>query len=236
MIPASIPRAALVTGGAARLGRAIALALAEAGFAVAVHYRSAPEAAEATAAELRRFGVGATTLQAELGVEGQTTSLVARATEALGPIGVLVNNASLFERDSWDDATRASWDSHLEPNLRAPFVLSQSFARALPVAAEGVVINMLDVSGVGVGTAYPGEWHRAWADAAEHRRERCGVCPAAGAIAAWTWGDGGRGWAGGDRHLVAAVTDRADAGPGWWAAPAVTRQKSMQRPLCSQSP
>ena len=143
-IPASIPRAALVTGGAARLGRAIALALAEAGFAVAVHYRSAPEAAEATAAELRRFGVSVTTLQAELGNEVETASLVAQATEALGPIGVLVNNASLFERDSWDDATRASWDSHLEPNLRAPFVLSQSFARALPVEAEGVVINMLD--------------------------------------------------------------------------------------------
>lgn len=144
MISASIPRAALVTGGARRLGRAIALALAEARFAVAVHYRSAPEAAEATAAELRRLGCAATTLRADLNDEQQTTSLLARATEALGPIGVLVNNASLFHRDSWDDATRASWDRHLEPNLRAPFVLSQGFARALPADAEGVVINMLD--------------------------------------------------------------------------------------------
>ncbi len=144
MVPASIPRAALVTGGAARLGRAVALALAEAGFAVAVHYRSAPEAAEATAAELRQLGVAAATLPAELGDEAQTTSLLERAADALGPIGVLVNNASLFDRDSWNDVTRTSWDSHLEPNLRAPFVLSQGFARALPAGAEGVVINMLD--------------------------------------------------------------------------------------------
>ena len=57
---------------------------------------------------------------------------------------MLVNNASVFERDEWHDATRASWDRHIEPNLRAPFVLMQDFARALPAAAEGVVINMLD--------------------------------------------------------------------------------------------
>jgi NAD(P)-dependent dehydrogenase (short-subunit alcohol dehydrogenase family) len=63
---------------------------------------------------------------------------------ALGPLGVLVNNASTFERDEWDDATRESWDRHLEPNLRAPFVLAQAMARALPQAAEGVVVNLLD--------------------------------------------------------------------------------------------
>ncbi|GAC1481631.1 MAG: hypothetical protein NVS2B11_06950 [Acetobacteraceae bacterium] len=63
---------------------------------------------------------------------------------ALGPVGVLVNNASAFERDEWDGATRASWDAHLEPNLRAPFVLMQGLGRSLPASAEGVVINMLD--------------------------------------------------------------------------------------------
>ena len=57
---------------------------------------------------------------------------------------MLVNNASTFERDEWPDATRASWDAHLEPNLRAPFVLTQHFARALPPDAHGVVINMID--------------------------------------------------------------------------------------------
>ena len=74
----------------------------------------------------------------------QTTTLLPRVTASFGPVGVLVNNACPFERDEWHDATRASWDAHIEPGLRAPFVLMQQFARVLPEAAEGVVINMLD--------------------------------------------------------------------------------------------
>ena len=57
---------------------------------------------------------------------------------------MLVNNASVFERDEWQDADRVSWDRHIEPNLRAPVVLMQAFAAALPASAEGVVINLLD--------------------------------------------------------------------------------------------
>ena len=62
----------------------------------------------------------------------------------IGPIGVLVNGASAVGRDTWDDATRATWDMHIETNLRAPFVLIQQFAQALPASQEGVVINLLD--------------------------------------------------------------------------------------------
>ncbi len=144
MISPAIPRVALVTGGAKRLGRAIVLALAEAGFSVAVHYRASAEAAQATAEDVRRHGVASVTLQADLDVESEAEALLGRASAALGPVGVLVNNASLFERDSWNDATREGWQMHLQGNLRAPFVLIQGFARALPDAAEGVVINMLD--------------------------------------------------------------------------------------------
>ncbi len=149
-IAPGIPRAALVTGGAVRLGRAIALALAGQGFAVAVHCNSRRSEAEATAAEIRALGVPSVVLQADLARESEMHGLVAAATAALGPLGVLVNNASTFERDEWDDATRASWDLHIEPNLRAPFVLAQDFARALPplvngAEAEGVVLNMLDM-------------------------------------------------------------------------------------------
>jgi NAD(P)-dependent dehydrogenase (short-subunit alcohol dehydrogenase family) len=141
----SIPRAALVTGGARRLGRAMVRALAEAGFDVAVHYGRSAAEAEAAAAEVRARGRAAVALGADLAREAESAALLGRAAEALGgPIGVLVNNASVFERDEWHDATRASWDAHLEPNLRAPFVLTQAFARALPEAAEGVVVNMLD--------------------------------------------------------------------------------------------
>ncbi len=135
---------ALVTGGAQRLGRAIALALGQAGFAVAVHYNASADAAAATVADIRAAGGQAEAVAADLAQEAETADLVAQATAAVGPLGVLVNNASVFERDEWDTADRTSWDRHMEPNLRAPFVLSQAFARALPPAAEGVVINMLD--------------------------------------------------------------------------------------------
>jgi NAD(P)-dependent dehydrogenase (short-subunit alcohol dehydrogenase family) len=144
-IPDTIPRAALVTGAARRIGRAIALALGASGFDVAVHYSGSAAEAEATAADLRALGRRAATLRADLSREHEVAALLPAAAAALGgPIGALVNNASIFERDEWDDATRASWDRHIEPNLRAPFALTQTFARALPAEAEGVVVNLLD--------------------------------------------------------------------------------------------
>lgn len=143
-VPITIPRIALVTGGARRLGRALALTLAGQGFDVAIHYADSAEAAEATATEIRALGRRAATLRADLSQEAETEALIPAAIAALGPIGVLVNNASTFERDEWRDATRASWDLHMEPNLRAPFRLTQLFAQQLPEAAEGVVVNMID--------------------------------------------------------------------------------------------
>src|SRR5581483_7435437 len=143
-IPAAIPRAALVTGGAQRIGRALALALGQAGFDVAVHCHASRDACAATCDDVARLGRRAVLLQADLGREAEAQDLLPHATAQLGPIGVLVNNASLFERDEWHDTTRQSWDAHLEPNLRAPFVLMQQLARLLPEQSEGVVINMLD--------------------------------------------------------------------------------------------
>jgi NAD(P)-dependent dehydrogenase (short-subunit alcohol dehydrogenase family) len=143
-IARTIPRAALVTGAAQRLGRAIAITLAETGFDVAVHYHTSCAAGNATCDAIRQLGRRTSLLAADLAKEADTQTLVARAAATLGPLGVLVNNASPFERDEWHDATRGSWDKHIEPGLRAPFVLIQNFARALPDNAEGVVINMLD--------------------------------------------------------------------------------------------
>ncbi len=143
-IAPTIPRAALVTGASQRIGRAIALALAGAGFDVAVHCNTSREPAESAADEIRALGRRAVVLQADLANEAETRTLVPGATAAIGPVGVLVNNASTFERDEWHDATRESWDRHIEPNLRAPFVLTQDFAHALPATAEGAVINLLD--------------------------------------------------------------------------------------------
>jgi NAD(P)-dependent dehydrogenase (short-subunit alcohol dehydrogenase family) len=144
LISPRLPPAALVTGGGKRIGRAIAQALASLGCAVAVHGHRDEKATEATVADLQRQGVAALGLTADLADEAAVHGLLAQAEAALGPIGILVNNASLFERDEWDDATREGWDAHMEPNLRAPFVLMQDFARRLPEAAEGCIINMID--------------------------------------------------------------------------------------------
>lgn len=138
------PGVALVTGAGKRLGRATALALARAGWAVGVHFnRSADEAAEVVAA-IERDGGRAVALRADLAREAEVETLMPRTIEALGPVTLLVNNASVFEMDVVDTVTRASWDAHMETNLRAPFVLSQAFARQLPDGAGGNIINMLD--------------------------------------------------------------------------------------------
>lgn len=141
---AKIPRAALVTGAANRIGRAIALALAHDGWAVGVHYGGSREAAEGLVREIAGTGGKAAALQADLRKETEVAALLPRAKSALGPVGCLVNNASVFGSDTALTATRESWDAHLETNLRAPFVLVQAFARELPAAAEGVIVNLLD--------------------------------------------------------------------------------------------
>jgi NAD(P)-dependent dehydrogenase (short-subunit alcohol dehydrogenase family) len=140
----TIPKHALVTGSGRRIGRAIAIDLARNGWSVAVHYHTSQEDAEAVAAEIVDAGGKAVTLAADLRDESQVDRLISDAADALGPIGCLVNNASRFERDEADTATRESWDGHLDVNLRAPFVLIQKMAQALPDDAEGVVVNMLD--------------------------------------------------------------------------------------------
>ena len=140
----AMPRAALVTGGAARIGRTIAEALARDGWAVAVHHRESGDAALAVVADIERQGGRAVALRADLAEEAQVEALAARAAEALGPLGCLVNNASLFDHDDIESADRASWERHMAVNLRAPFVLMQAFAAALPAGAEGCIVNLLD--------------------------------------------------------------------------------------------
>ena len=145
---------ALVTGAAQRIGREIALYLARRGFDVAVHYSSSAEEAAQTAADIRALGRKAVALKADLLDEEATAALVPLAMAALGgPLTVLVNNASIFEYDSIQTASKTSWDRHIGSNLRAPFVLIQNFAAQAPKAvpdaagepvAQAVVVNMID--------------------------------------------------------------------------------------------
>ena len=139
-----IPRAALVTGGARRIGRALVLALAEAGYAVAIHHHRSRVEADALVGEIAQAGGKAVALAADLADEAAVRRLLPEAVAALGPIGVLVNNASIFGNDTVSTATREGWDAHLAVNLRAPFVLIQEFAAHLPPDAGGAVINLLD--------------------------------------------------------------------------------------------
>jgi NAD(P)-dependent dehydrogenase (short-subunit alcohol dehydrogenase family) len=142
--PPPVPRTALVSGGSRRIGRALALALAEDGFAVAVHYHQSRAAAEAVAATIRERGGTALTLAADLSDEAAVRGLLPRIERAFGPLGVLVNNAGVFGNDTVATVTRESWDLHLAVNLRAPFVLMQEMAARLPADAGGVVVSLLD--------------------------------------------------------------------------------------------
>ncbi len=145
---------ALVTGAGGRLGQAMALHLAEAGFDVAVHYASSDVGARETAQGIEAAGRRAVPLQADLLEDAATTSLFDTAAEALGgPITCLINNASIFEYDTIQSATPESWERHMASNLRAPFWLTQKMAQqelgaATDAAGEpearGLIINMID--------------------------------------------------------------------------------------------
>ena len=109
-----------------------------------MHYGRSRDEADAAVTEIRQAGGSAVALQADLSNEPETEALMRHALDAIGPIGCLVNNASVFQHDDTGTGERASWDAHIEINLRAPFVLTQAMACALPAHDDGIVINMLD--------------------------------------------------------------------------------------------
>ena len=144
---------ALVTGAARRLGRAMALALAEDGLAVAIHCHGSDAEAGALAEEIRAKGGRAEVFAADLLDLDQAEALVPEVARRMGRLSVLVNNASIFEYDDILSASRDSWDRHLGSNLRAPFELTQAFAAQAPRAARDAkgepvasacIVNMID--------------------------------------------------------------------------------------------
>lgn len=134
--------AALVTGAGKRLGRAMALALADAGYDVAVHYNSSPEEANAVVAMIEAKGRRAAAVKADLSKENETAALIGKTAKALGPLGLLVNSASAFEHDDITTMDRDSWDLHMEVNLRAPVKLAQDFAAQAP--KDSLIVNLID--------------------------------------------------------------------------------------------
>jgi NAD(P)-dependent dehydrogenase (short-subunit alcohol dehydrogenase family) len=139
------PGIALVTGAGARLGRAMAVALGEDGWKVAVHYHSSPEGADETCDLIRKAGGTAESIEADLADEKARSSLIPGVADLLGgPVSLLVNSASTFHDDTALTHSREDWDAHMEPNLRAPIHLAQLMASDLPEGEHGLVINMID--------------------------------------------------------------------------------------------
>lgn len=134
----------LITGAAQRIGRAIALAFASAGWQVAVHYRSSASAAQDLVDAIAAQGGRAIMLRADLSSADQTGTLIPRCVEAIGAPACLVNNASLFLPDELTTLDAASWQTHMDSNLRAPVLLTQSFAKHLPSGESGSVVNIVD--------------------------------------------------------------------------------------------
>ena len=135
---------ALVTGAGRRIGRAIALGLARAGWDVAVHYRASAGEARAVVAEIEALGRRAAALPCDLADEAAVRALLPQAMAALGAVRCVVNNASLFEYDSAADFTAARLDAHMRANVAAPVILAQALHAALADGEQGVVINLLD--------------------------------------------------------------------------------------------
>ncbi|MBX5240742.1 SDR family oxidoreductase [Rhizobium sp. NLR22b] len=137
-------RSALITGAAKRIGRAIAEDLAANGFSVAIHANSSLSEAEELAAELRRKGQRAAALQADLTDISEAGELIAKASEALGPLDLLVNNASVFQHDSARSFNADTWALHFDLHVRAPSILSAAFAQQVPAQAAGMIVNIID--------------------------------------------------------------------------------------------
>ena len=137
---------ALVTGGAHRVGRAIALALAGAGCHVAIAYRRSGVQAARTVEELRGHGVTADAFRADLAVPAEATGLISAATERLGPIDALVNSASWFARDEFPSTDTSVWHQTLDVVLHAPFHLTNAVAPSMLERGDGAVINIVDLS------------------------------------------------------------------------------------------
>jgi NAD(P)-dependent dehydrogenase (short-subunit alcohol dehydrogenase family) len=140
----NVPPAALVTGGAQRIGHAITLALAAAGYAVAVHANNSTAKAEAVCADIVAKGGRAAAVRGDLADHQQVRGLVPAAVAAVGPLTLLVNNASIFEPDEIGALDRAGFDRHMAINLRAPLFLAEAFAAQASTGANVSIVNILD--------------------------------------------------------------------------------------------
>ena len=145
---------ALVTGAARRIGREIALTLAEAGARVAVNYHSSATEAEKTVAEIHSRGGQAVALQADVSSAGEVLQLVEATKEKLGPVDILVNNAGIFAPGQWDKINEADWDLFMNVNLKSQFLCAQAVSRGMKQRGRGKIVNLASLGGLEVWSGY----------------------------------------------------------------------------------
>lgn len=145
-------KVAIVTGGAVRLGKALALALAGQGARLVIHYGSSAGPAQATVAEIKALGSDALAVQADLSRSAALPTIVEQAVAHFGQVDILVNSAAIFEPGNWYDTTEEQWDRQFAINLKSPFFLSQAFARHVRRERAGHIVNIADWRGARPGT------------------------------------------------------------------------------------
>ncbi|MBC7236710.1 MAG: SDR family oxidoreductase [Chloroflexi bacterium] len=146
-------KVALITGAGVRIGRALALALAQRGAHVLVHYHTSEGEAQEVVERIRQMGRRALAVRADLRDAARAGQLVERGVEALGGVDVLINSAAIFRRGTLAETDERLWDDHFAINLKAPFFLCQAFARQIG-DRRGHIINIADWRAVQPGTAY----------------------------------------------------------------------------------
>jgi pteridine reductase len=137
---------ALVTGASKRVGKAIALALTDAGCDIVIHFNTSLEEAESAAAEIRSRGRKAWLVQADLERGTDITAMIAELALKAPPIDILVNSASVYYKTPFAEIAEQQWDNNLQVNLKAPFLLSQALGLKMAERGQGKIINIADCS------------------------------------------------------------------------------------------
>lgn len=147
-------KVAIVTGAGKRVGRAIALALAERGAELVLHYRRSEREAHELLAQAKRLGGKPVAVRADLSQRDEIAGIVQAAAQAFGRVDILVNSASTFYVTPWPDLTAAHWDDHLGVNLTAPFLLSSAAGRLMQRQGRGKIVNLADIAGAQIWKDY----------------------------------------------------------------------------------
>ncbi len=163
-------RVALVTGGGRRIGREIALTLARAGADAVVNYSQSRGGAEATAREIRRLGVRALALRADIARPAQVEAMFRRVDREFARLDILVNNAGIFFPARWEKLTEKDWDRILGVNLKGAFFCAQAAARMMLKRKRGRIINISSLGGI---QAWPSYMHYCSSKAANIMLTRC---------------------------------------------------------------